>query len=884
MKKIFKILYPYVFPITLIVFLLFSFKVIKSEYQFAYQTAHVYQNNFSWPKQIFFTEIKRFKNKIFDNKYQSNLPKINIFIGEQSSRKLLNNLPASTKNWARAYINYPVKNIDFQEIRLRYRGDNPTNWMYEKKELRIKTRRNELIKGYRYFDYKRFNAMKYLSYFISEQMGLINQKYNLVEIYTNGESRGLYIEQEKIDESFLRKNKLMPTNIYKGENHALEFFIGLNKNLFNNPNMWSKIAILNQENENSTEDLARFLKLLRSNKHYSDPTINDYIDVEYFSKFDAFLTITKNYHHDYFHNMRLILDPWKGKVTQLIADPIMSSIENFELDFSSNDLATHLNKNTKYIHEKYKWVHYYLTQKNIVERVKLHGEKIKKDLSIVQKKEPYFTSSQNHNQDIEKHILMLEKNKKNFLKIFNSNPKSSWNKNVENFDISINDFTPLYDLKIKFENGKTPEWVGIDLNYDNTISKKEPKFFVDQNVKEVKLPIVLYSNRFKKNNYSSTTIYNFEINRANTYFKFMANNGSTPSSIESKNFFNKKTFLIEEKKNNYAVKSNISNNIIFLESNKSKNKISLNGDINVNENLIFNDEVELKPGTKFFIKPNKHIIFKKKVTANGTKEKPIIFKRFDNQMKPWGSVVILGKNTKGSLFNHVVVSGGSGGNFNQYKFTSMFSIHGVKNFKVKNSKFLFNENFDDTIHIIYSSDIILRDIEIKNAYGDALDVDVSNNIFLKNVFIKDSNNDGVDFMESEALIENLKVINSKDKGISIGENSDITIKNTSVKNNKIGAAIKDNSKAQFHKVKFSDNDVQFASYAKNWRYGRGGDAQVFNSIIEAEENKFVTTMDPEDFLKKKDENLVQNSTIKLMNTEIIGKKKIIGKNVFLSKN
>ena len=47
--------------------------------------------------------------------------------------------------------------------------------------------------------------MKYLPYFISEQMGLINQKYKLVEIYINGESRGLFIEQEKIDESFLRK-------------------------------------------------------------------------------------------------------------------------------------------------------------------------------------------------------------------------------------------------------------------------------------------------------------------------------------------------------------------------------------------------------------------------------------------------------------------------------------------------------------------------------------------------------------------------------------------------------------------------------------------------------------------------------------------------------
>ena len=69
--------------------------------------------------------------------------------------------------------------------------------------------------------------------------------------------------------------------------------------------------------------------------------------------------------------------------------------------------------------------------------------------------------------------------------------------------------------------------------------------------------------------------------------------------------------MIEEKKDNDAVKSNISNSIIFLESNKSKSKIFLNGDINVNENLIFNDEVELEPGTNFIIKPDKHIIFKK---------------------------------------------------------------------------------------------------------------------------------------------------------------------------------------------------------------------------------------------------------------------------------
>ena len=43
-------------------------------------------------------------------------------------------------------------------------------------------------------------------------------------------------------------------------------------------------------------------------------------------------------------------------------------------------------------------------------------------------------------------------------------------------------------------------------------------------------------------------------------------------------------------------------------------------------------------------------------------------------------------------------------------------------------------------------------------------------------------------------------------------------------------------------------------------------------------------MDPDDFLKKKDENLVQNSKIELMNTEIIGKKSNIGSNIFYNIN
>jgi len=880
MKKIFKILYPYVFPVTLAIFLLFSFKVIKLEYQFGYQSANVYQSEFSWQKQIFFSELKKFTNKIFEKKNKNNFSKVNIFISEQNSRKLLGNLPASTKKWARAYINYPDKKIDLQEINLRLRGDNPINWLMQKKQLRIKTKKNELINGYRYFNYNKFNANRYLPYYISEKVGLINQKYNLVELYLNGESHGLYLEQEKIDESFLRKNKLMPTNIYKGENSATEQYIGLNRNLFNNPNIWSKLAVFNQVEPKSTKDLARFLRILKSNTQHSDPTIDGYIDLEYFSKFEAFLTITNNNHHDFYHNMRLILDPWTGNVTQLIADPRPLS-SSYGLDFSSNDLGTFLNKNTNFIHEKYKWIHYFYSENNIVDQVKSHIEEIKKDLSLVYKKEPYDVRGQDHAKSIKEEFLFLKENEKKFMSILNSNPKSSWNKNSNNFDIVINDYVPLSNLKIKFKNENFPNWVGVDINYDNIISKNEPKFLIDKNSNVVKIPLIFYSNRFKINNNISTNFYNYPINHSKTYFRLIANNKAIPIQIKSTNFFNKNSFLIKEKNNISAVKTNNSNKIIYLNKNLEK-KISLSGTILVNKNLIFDQEVEIKPGTIFLIKPNKHIIFKRMVESKGTKEQPIIFKKYSSEEKPWGSVVVLGKKSKGSSFNNVIFEGGSGGQFNQYRFTSMFSIHDTKNIKILNSRFSFNELFDDSIHIIYSSDIHLENVEVNNAYGDAIDIDVSNKIFITNVSIKNSNNDGIDFMESDALINNLEVINSKDKGISIGENSKIIIKNSIFKNNKIGAAIKDKSKGEFYKIKFYDNDIQLAGYAKNWRYGNGGNIQIYNSTIKGVENKFITSRDPEELNKKKNKNLNQNSKINIFNSKIIGKKTIIGENFYFN--
>ena len=57
-------------------------------------------------------------------------------------------------------------------------------------------------------------------------------KSKLVELFINGKSKGVFIEQERIDENFLRRNKIMPINLYKGENFNVETLIGIDGNFF----------------------------------------------------------------------------------------------------------------------------------------------------------------------------------------------------------------------------------------------------------------------------------------------------------------------------------------------------------------------------------------------------------------------------------------------------------------------------------------------------------------------------------------------------------------------------------------------------------------------------------------------------------------------------
>ena len=889
MKKIIKNILIFLIPVTCLIYLIFSYNIVKTDFKYAHQSSMIYNQPFNWQKYFTFVEIHNFINKFKGQNNLLNLKKINIYLSEQKSKSLLDNTPKSTKKWVDAKMEYNKKN-EFKDIKFRYRGDNPTNWLMDKKTFRIKTKKRDQINGYRYFDYLIYSGKIYLPYLISDKMNLINQKASLAQIFFNGESKGLFIEVNKIDENFLRRNSLMPVNIYKGENHTAEKRIGLNSNLFNNHGLWSKLAIFNQKSENDYTDLKLFLEALNKNKSKEDFLSLNYIDINYFSKFEAFLTLTQNLHHDWFHNLRLISDPWNGKITQLITDPNVDykiGNYNFLLDFAANDLNSYLNLRTDFLHKKYEWLHHYTNKEDIVSDLENDFVKIKKDLDFIERSEPFSFKKLKHADEFKQLIIFLKKNKKEIITTLNKNEGSFWKESKKNFQIIVNGYGPLSNLKLKFNKDK-PEWVGLDINYNNKIEEFEPKFFLDRESNTIDLPIIIYANRIEKSNKQSRINQDFKIYNTETKFNFISQGQKNPTRINSENYFTKEKFVLKKRKIHNAVKKNNNNFIIQMKPKKMPVKV-FSGNIIVNNDLVINEPVEIKEGTTFLIKPKKHIIFKNKVIAKGEKNSPITFKKFNEQsglnknnknIKPWGSIVLLGKKTKGSYIKNVHFKGGSGGWYNQYYFTSMFSIHDTEDVEIKESSFASNEIYDDTIHIVYSKNILLNNVKISNAFADAVDIDLSENIRIENLEVFSPKNDGIDFMESSAFVQNLRVYGSKDKAISVGENSNVMVRDSEFLNNEIGIAVKDKSKVKIYNSIFENNQYQIASYAKNWRYSGGGQVEAFKSkFLSKNQNKFISANDPGSSEDKKNNSLVQNSKIFIYDSMIEGKILTEGKNI-----
>ena len=142
------------------------------------------------------------------------------------------------------------------------------------------------------------------------------------------------------------------------------------------------------------------------------------------------------------------------------------------------------------------------------------------------------------------------------------------------------------------------------------------------------------------------------------------------------------------------------------------------------------------------------------------------------------------------------------------------------NINAKNLIAMNNKSGDDLVNIIKSK-FKISNLFLENSLYDGLDIDYSEGMASEVSCLncgKKEGGDGIDLSHSEIFIEKMFIKNSFDKGLSIGENTNLNLKNLDVNNATVCLANKDGSHSIISSVKISNCKMGIAALKKNY-YG-----------------------------------------------------------------
>ena len=302
----------------------------------------------------------------------------------------------------------------------------------------------------------------------------------------------------------------------------------------------------------------------------------------------------------------------------------------------------------------------------------------------------------------------------------------------------------------------------------------------------------------------------------------------------------------ENKKKSYYITNNVlinySDNCQYFIGNK---QIKFNDGVNISSNLknmkikkyinlLESEKLETKNGV-FFLKENliidKNYIIPKDKTLIVNKGVEINFSG-DYILKSYGSIEFQGSINDPIMINNKGKNGSLILNDNKYIFKNTIVnslsnpkdenkiLHGginiidskveILNVEIKNSK------SEDAINFI-SSDVFIKELKIDQIQSDGVDIDFGDLIF-ENIYCTNIKNDCLDLSNSTFEGKNLNAKNVKDKGLSVGENSQGYIENLLFEKNRLAIAVKDGSKLSVSNLKFLDNQFDVAVFKKKKEY------------------------------------------------------------------
>tara|TARA_X000000368_G_scaffold387298_1_gene347910 strand:+ start:710 stop:3400 length:2691 start_codon:yes stop_codon:yes gene_type:complete len=784
--------------------------------------------------------------------FQSDIDSLSIDIGYQNLQRLeyIRSLSAEhyvgldnedqvslmRKEWVSAKINHEGETIP---IKIRIKGQSVDHWG-KFPSYKIKVGDGKTIFGMKRFALQHPKTRGFMNEWYYHQFlkfnDLIHLRYDFVNLSVNGDSRPIYAIEENFGKRLLENNNRKDGLIFRIIKSQVQ--IQQPKSEINKVNYM----------KNGVQDLKN-----KINQFYQgDIKAKNVFDIKSMAKLYAISDLWGNRHAIQLKNTRFYYNPITTLIEPIAYDQqVIYKTQHLGLMGEEKRIGKNLSEDSDFFdllfNDKFFYAEYIkqleiIANKDLLDNFfETISEEEKSIVSKIYKSYPYYEyksiypslewAHQDRNNTRHLNSIWLPKEKQ---VLFDN----------QNYirDITKININSVIINKINFNQENKKLELRIFNNEAFPINVNSVKIGSTKNIIPLKETILIEAkNHNKLNNYVDieleATEFNTLLENQKSKLFLMINiygsNNNIAIPVKDKIALNYVNKLY-----NFSDLQNI-NGIIIDEVNKII-KFKSQKHI-ISEDLVINSgyRVIAEEGTKIELKNNSNLISYSPFLFTGSYEDPIIITSDSG-----GSIALINTEKK-SFFSNIVLS-----NLSDFDYDQL-NISGGINFYQSdvdiNSCLIINGLAEDAINIVRSN-FLINDCTFKNSFSDAVDIDFSTGTIADSTFL-DIGNDSIDLSGSNVQIEGIKINNSSDKGISIGEKSHVNINHIDISNAKIALAVKDKSTVYIDKkLRTSSSGVPYegviinnceygiAIYQKKPEYGPaevfvGRSDQIYKNIL-----------------------------------------------------
>lgn len=725
-----------------------------------------------------------------------------------------------------------------QEVRFRWRGDTSAHWTTPKKSFRIKTKRSELFLGHRTLAFTVKDVLpQYVTGRMAQDFGLLAPDTDVVPVFVNDRFYGIHRFVEPVDETFLRRHGRMPGNVYRADRAERgEVLGGQARGVFRGGWYWERVANNDRPGSHGTKAMGEFLEELWKGNP-DERRLETWLDLDEISRCLAYLLICGDpYHMSSVHNQMwyedpvtglLHLIPWDVRLLDLMARP--EPLNPFWcVALEDPELWT---ETLREIHRRYEDEEFL---PGVLEDCEATYDRHRAAFEYDHLREGRIHSV-GRPSDV-RHAL--EANRATLTEwIGDARVAYAHEQPIDGYESQILDLVVEGRAPVLFEGFEFGGVLATDLGPHIMVPENASRGF-DGNP-----PLHLVGELGTSANGRATlrfaepiqlgarvdpgtpgmppagATYRFEIQgiaTASDRPKLILRNAIDGSSVE-----------VRELENGEALPE------FELEAWPppffgTPDSTALTGEVHLTEDLVVpaGQALVLRAPLDLRLDPDVSILVRGQIQGTAAEGEVITIRRADPR-KPWGVLALQGRGSAGSRLNGVTILGGGGALLERVEYKGMVCVHSTHDVRFSNCTFGENVRCDDAINAVYAG-LDLLNCTIDGANADAIDYDASWGR-ISGCTITNSGNDGIDLMSCGPLIEDCLIEGSFDKGISIGEGADPWVVGTVIRNCNRGLEVKDGSEPWILSSRLNDCRVGLLQNSKNWRYGQGGWAKVFDT-------------------------------------------------------